>query len=220
MYSCTRIFSSTLSAVSVEYTDCMIPPIKPSFGRECWPLIFEEEILEANKFLTHKSKWLRCFQHSSLVLSGLDRQLENTNPMNQLVMSSLSTNIIISTVLLKLLLWQTSSPLCFISKLQEKVAEDQWNWYCNIYNDVKINVLIFDNIYSFIDILFNRVKTNHYHHPVMPTTRISLTLSRQSTLSFITSGGSSGLHPVSSDSCCVWFRAGGPAFARPCAGGP
>ena len=39
-------------------------------------------------------------------------------------------------------------------------------------------------------------------------TRISLTLSRHFSLSFITSSRSSGLHPVSSHSCCR------PAFAR------
>ena len=48
--------------------------------------------------------------------------------------------------------------------------------------------------------------------------RISLTLSRHSSLSFIASGWSSRLHPVSSQSCCMQVRAGRPAFARPCEG--
>ena len=48
--------------------------------------------------------------------------------------------------------------------------------------------------------------------------RISLTLSRHFSLSFIASGRSSGLHPVSSHSCCMYFRAGCPAFARPYVG--
>ena len=43
--------------------------------------------------------------------------------------------------------------------------------------------------------------------------RISLTLSRHFSLSFIASGRSSGLHPVSSQSCCMYVRAGRPAFA-------
>ena len=55
----------------------------------------------------------------------------------------------------------------------------------------------------------------HHHHHVMPLTRISLTLSRHFSLSFIASGRSSGLHPVSSQSCCMYVRAGRPAFARP-----
>ena len=48
----------------------------------------------------------------------------------------------------------------------------------------------------------------------MPLALISLTLSRQFTLSFIASGRSSGLHPVSSNSCCMYVLAGRPDFAR------
>ena len=59
---------------------------------------------------------------------------------------------------------------------------------------------------------------NHHHHHVVPLARISLTLSRHFSLSFISSGRSSGLHPVSSHSCCMYVRAGRPAFARPYAG--
>ena len=43
-------------------------------------------------------------------------------------------------------------------------------------------------------------------------------LSRHFSLSFIASGRSSGLHPVSSHSCCMYVRAGCPAFAWPYAG--
>ena len=49
----------------------------------------------------------------------------------------------------------------------------------------------------------------------MPLARISLTLSRHFFLSFIAFGRSSGLHPVSSHSCCMYVRAGRPAFAWP-----
>ena len=58
----------------------------------------------------------------------------------------------------------------------------------------------------------------HHHHHVVPPARISLTLSRHSSLSFIASGRSSGLHPVSSHSCCMYVRAGHPAFALPYVG--
>ena len=44
---------------------------------------------------------------------------------------------------------------------------------------------------------------------------IIMTLSRHFSLSFIATGRSSGLHPVSSHSCCMYVRAGLPAFARP-----
>ena len=58
----------------------------------------------------------------------------------------------------------------------------------------------------------------HHHHYVVPLARISLTLSHPFSLSFITSGRSSGIHPVSSQSCCMYVRAGCPAFARPYVG--
>ena len=52
----------------------------------------------------------------------------------------------------------------------------------------------------------------------MLVARLSLILSRHFSLSFIASGRSSGLHPVSSHSCWMYVRAGRPAFARPCMG--
>ena len=48
----------------------------------------------------------------------------------------------------------------------------------------------------------------------MPPARISLTLPPHFSLSFIASGRSSGLHSVSSQSCCMYVWAGHPAFAR------
>ena len=42
---------------------------------------------------------------------------------------------------------------------------------------------------------------HHHHHHVTPLARISLTLSRHPSLSFIASDRSSGLHPVSAQSC-------------------
>ena len=53
------------------------------------------------------------------------------------------------------------------------------------------------------------------HHHVVPPARISLTVSRHFSLSFIASDRSCGLHPVSSHSCCMCVQAGRPAFARP-----
>ena len=54
---------------------------------------------------------------------------------------------------------------------------------------------------------------HHHHHHVVPLARISLTLSRHFSLSFIASGRSSGLHPVSSHSCCMYVRVGRPAWS-------
>ena len=59
---------------------------------------------------------------------------------------------------------------------------------------------------------------HHDHHHVVPLARISLTLSRHFSLSFIASSRSSGLHPVSSHSCWMYIRAVHPAFARPYVG--
>ena len=58
----------------------------------------------------------------------------------------------------------------------------------------------------------------HHHHLVVPLARISLTLSRHFSLLFIASGRSSGLHPVSSHTCCMYVLAGRPAFAWPYVG--
>ena len=60
-------------------------------------------------------------------------------------------------------------------------------------------------------------KHHHHHHAVLQA-RISLTLSRHFSLSFISSGRSSGPHPVSSQSCWMYVRAGRPAFFRPYVG--
>ena len=62
------------------------------------------------------------------------------------------------------------------------------------------------------------LRYNHHHHHDAPPARISLTLSRHFSLSFIASGRSSGLHPVSSHSCCMYVRAGRPTLAHPYVG--
>ena len=69
-------------------------------------------------------------------------------------------------------------------------------------------------------ILFQTIQYSkgHHHHQVVPPARISQTLSRHFSLSFIAFGRSSGLHPVSSHNCCMYVRAGRPAFAWPYAG--
>ena len=52
----------------------------------------------------------------------------------------------------------------------------------------------------------------------MPLAWISLSLSRHFSLSFIASGRSLRLHPVSSHSCCMYVRAGRPACSWPYVG--
>ena len=64
----------------------------------------------------------------------------------------------------------------------------------------------------------NEIIYNHHHHHVVRPARISLTLSLHVSLSFIASGMSSGLHPISSHSCCIYVRASRPAFDWPYTG--
>ena len=66
--------------------------------------------------------------------------------------------------------------------------------------------------------LIRPTELRHHNRRVVPLARISLTLSRYFFLSFIASGRSSGLHPVSSHNCCMYVGAGRPAFAWPYAG--
>ena len=75
-------------------------------------------------------------------------------------------------------------------------------------------VFVFQSI-SFITHTHTHI---YHHHHVGPLTWISLALSRHFSLSFIASGRSSGLHPVSSHNCCIYVRAGRPVFAWPYAG--
>ena len=80
--------------------------------------------------------------------------------------------------------------------------------------------IIYVYIYIYIYIIEHNSKIyiyNHHHH-VVPPARISLTLTRHFSLSFITFGRSPGLHLVSSHNWSMYVRAGCPAFAWPYAG--
>ena len=73
--------------------------------------------------------------------------------------------------------------------------------------------------YSYqIQIIFYNIYLTHHHYHVVPQARISLTLARHFSLSFIASGRSSEPHPVSSHSCWMYVQAGRTAFARPYGG--
>ena len=89
-------------------------------------------------------------------------------------------------------------------------------------NDGYLADLSFENRLTCLNTKFQKGRENygphHHHHHVMPLAWISQTLSRHFSLSFIASGRSSGLHPVSSQNCCMYIRAGRPAFERPYVG--
>ena len=101
-------------------------------------------------------------------------------------------------------------------------------WYqvflCNTYNlHIVIWYQVFlsntNNLHIVIwyQVFLSNTNHHHHHHAVL-VARISLTLSRHFSLSFIASDRSSGQYPVSSHSCWMYVCAGRPAFARPCVG--
>ena len=94
--------------------------------------------------------------------------------------------------------------------------------YKHSFLSPKIHLNLFFSIYqSFsLSVYSNKICGIYHHHHVVRPARISLTLSLHVSRSFIASGRSSGLHPVSSHSCCMYIRAGHPAFDWPYAGGP
>ena len=71
---------------------------------------------------------------------------------------------------------------------------------------------------SFVYLIQTCINNIYIYHHVVPLAKISLTLSRHFSLSFIASGRSSGLHPGFSHSCRMYVRAGRPAFAQPYVG--
>ena len=94
--------------------------------------------------------------------------------------------------------------------------------YLSIYLSLFVSISVCSYLSIYLSkLIFTGLSWNHHHHHhhhVVPLARISLTLSRHFSLSFIASGRSSVLHPVSSHSCCMYVRAGRPAFAWPYAG--
>ena len=86
-----------------------------------------------------------------------------------------------------------------------------WSSYCLYINTKQSTVPV-------LVIRCRSLHNSHLHHHVVPLVRISLTLSYHFSLSFIASGRSSGLHPVSSHSCWMYVCTGRPAFSRPYVG--
>ena len=89
-----------------------------------------------------------------------------------------------------------------------------WNHTAFYKKKVTYKLFLSNHICNYIYIYMY----HHHHHHVVLVARISLTLSRHSSLSFIALGRSSGQHPVSSHSCWMYVHVGRPAFARPCVG--
>ena len=105
------------------------------------------------------------------------------------------------------LTWRFVPELSFINK-----SKDNLTW-CNGLCTWLAHWVPYSSV-----MITSKGKAYHHHLLVVPSARISLTLSRRPSLSFIASGRSPELHPVSSQSCCMSVRAGRPAFARLCEG--
>ena len=74
--------------------------------------------------------------------------------------------------------------------------------YMHEMNNSKWQQFTHPTLYTHTHIYQHTCIYNHHHH-VMLQVQISLTLSRHFSLSFIVSGRSSGLHPISSHNCCM-----------------
>ena len=97
-----------------------------------------------------------------------------------------------------------------------------WMSFCKFFfssieatNNLPISLRVYHLLFLMNEEILRYLPPCHHYHHVVPPARIFLTLSRHFSLSFIASGRSSGLHPVSSHSCCMYVRTGRPAFARP-----
>ena len=89
-----------------------------------------------------------------------------------------------------------------------------WWWHYTIQPFIQICFCLFLRyILLFLSIY-------HHHHHIALVARISLTLSRHSSLSFIALGRSSGQHPVSSHSCWMYVRGWSSCFCAAMCGDP
>ena len=104
--------------------------------------------------------------------------------------------------------WKENDLLNLVSKIHMQIMMKNTKFFKNnFFQWLQVNLkYIYIHLYMY------------HHHHVVPLARMSLTLSRHFSLSFIAFGRSSELHPVSSHSCCMYVRAGRPAFAWPYVG--
>ena len=79
----------------------------------------EDGILIAEQSMTYQLKRSSDLQYFPQALTGIDGHLERNDGVDQLVLSSPSTNMIVPNVFFKLLLWQISVQSYLISKVLE-----------------------------------------------------------------------------------------------------
>ena len=101
-----------------------------------------------------------------------------------------------------------------LSTLQVPIFICQLILFWVLYNSQFPQIQFSKKAYTYFNNSHSHTHIHHHHH-VVPLAQISMTPSHHFSLSFIASGRSSGLHPVSSHSSCMYVLAGRPAFARP-----
>ena len=148
---------------------------------------------------------LLCFLSIGVLVSiTLCLSVSFTLCLSVCVLVSLALCLSVSFALSPFVCLSCSLTLCLYMYLYLSHSVCQCIW---LFPSLSLSLSIYIYIYH-----------HHHHHHVAPPARISLTLSRHFSLSFIASGRSSGLHPVSSHSCCMYVRAGRPALAHPYVG--
>ena len=87
-----------------------------------------------------------------------------------------------------------------------------------VYKNSNFILLVYSLSHAKANVLSDNLKCIYHHHHRAANTDFPDPLSLHFSLSFIASGRSSGLHPLSLHSCCMYVRASRPAFARPYVG--
>ena len=103
---------------------------------------------------------------------------------------------------------------CFFFLLINTVSSSSWDEVFCLHFKIPENFL---RLILKVGFWFLHIPFGNHHHVVSPA-RISLILSRHFSLPFIATGRSSGLHPESLHSCCMYVGAGRHAVARPYVG--
>ena len=181
-------------------------------------ILLHEQLCSApipRQVMTLKSIMVLRPKQRNLLLRASQRNLTTPSADTEFLSPSiqmLSPRLFLPAFITVLLKWNFLEQFRFWFRLSNYFSRLFWDVYmCSNINEYNCHLYI--AIFSVW--LSSKFCIYHHHHHVVPPARISLTLSRHFFLSFIASGRSSELHPVSSNSCCMYVRAGRPAFARP-----
>ena len=134
--------------------------------------------------------------------------------------SLLSTNFIYSSLLLISFLKRRDRKKFFFFRIYNLCQTESNSktcitfWWVFSYSYMVSNIPIFTDILQIVECFQEFIRNDNTYILIIIMSNHPPTLSHHSSQSFITSGRSSRQHPVSSQSCCMYVRAGRPAFAR------